>query len=57
MDKLEREDIRNEMIDLEKEELDCLDLDDQMDEVLDEEEDVCPRCNGCGCNYCLMCSY
>lgn len=57
MDKLEREDIRNEMIDLEKEELDCLDLDDQMDEVLDEEEDVCPRCNDCGCNYCLMCSY
>lgn len=34
------------------------DIDYDYDECdQDEYEECCPRCSGCGCNYCLMCSY
>ena len=39
----------------------CHDDDDEDYDCDTEEhegdEDSCPRCTGCGCNYCLMCSY
>jgi len=36
---------------------DCHDEDDDFDHddcEKEEETDSCPRCTGCGCNYCLM---
>ena len=42
----------------EREELDGMDLEDQMEELMNEEDvDICPRCSNSGCNYCLMLSY
>lgn len=32
-----------------------LDLEDKLDRLLEDE--ICPRCCGCGCNYCLMLEY
>ena len=32
----------------------CQDTDYDLDSESNNESDACPKCSGCGCNYCLM---
>jgi len=41
---------------IEDESNDELDSESDFDSC-DESDDECPRCSGCGCNYCLMTDY